>query len=326
MMSRAGLNRFTPRAGLLLMLAANAPDIDVVTWFGGSLTYLKYHRWYTHSLIMMPAVALLPVLIAGAFSRRNFRWLPAYGLSILAVASHLLLDWTNVYGIQLLLPFSDRWLRLDTTSVVDPWIWAALFLGTAAPFLSRLVSSEIGARTSPGRGAAIFALCALTFYDFSRYLTHNRALSILDARLYEGAPAARVAAFPRLTNPFQWTGFVEGQGFVTLYRLDVLGDFDPGSGRLFYKPEANPAIDAARRDPTMQTFLQFAQYPLWRVTPLADPENARLVECLNLRFGTPARPGFAASAIVDPSGHVSNARFGFGGIRSTSGPGANSTH
>ena len=36
MLSRAGLNRWTPRPDLLLTLAANAPDIDAVSWFGGA--------------------------------------------------------------------------------------------------------------------------------------------------------------------------------------------------------------------------------------------------------------------------------------------------
>ena len=67
-----------------------------------------------------------------------FRWL--------GVLSHLVLDWTNVYGIRLLLPFSSRWLRLDQTDVVDPWILAILLLAVAAPALARMVSAEIGSK------------------------------------------------------------------------------------------------------------------------------------------------------------------------------------
>jgi len=53
-LSRAGLNRWTPAATPILLLAANAPDIDIVTLSGGSLNYLHYHRHLTHSLIAMP--------------------------------------------------------------------------------------------------------------------------------------------------------------------------------------------------------------------------------------------------------------------------------
>jgi hypothetical protein len=34
-----------------------------------------------------------------------------------------------------------------------------------------------------------------------------------------------------------------------------------------------------------------------------------------LRFGTPERPGFEASAVVSPSGQVQNAEFSFNGRR-----------
>src|ERR1700689_2998079 len=114
-LGRAGLNRFCEQAPWILVLAANAPDIDIVTLFGGSLTYLHYHRHLTHSLAALPVMALLPVLAVRLFTRKPFRWLAAYGISFVAVVSHLLLDYTNIYGIRFLLPFSGRWFRLDLT-------------------------------------------------------------------------------------------------------------------------------------------------------------------------------------------------------------------
>ncbi len=36
-LGRAGLNRFCEQAPWILLLAANAPDIDIVTLLGGSL-------------------------------------------------------------------------------------------------------------------------------------------------------------------------------------------------------------------------------------------------------------------------------------------------
>ena len=100
------------------------------------------------------------------FTRKPFKWLGAYAISLVAVASHLLLDYTNTYGIRLLLPFSARWFHLDLTSVVDLWIWAVLLVALAGPLIARLVNAEIGARTQhAGRGFAIFALLFLGFYN-----------------------------------------------------------------------------------------------------------------------------------------------------------------
>ena len=61
-MSRAGLDRLTPHASWILLLAANAPDVDIVSAFGGSLTFLHYHRHVTHALVALPVLPLLVVL------------------------------------------------------------------------------------------------------------------------------------------------------------------------------------------------------------------------------------------------------------------------
>src|SRR5271157_3715432 len=150
-LSRAGLKRLTPLATPILLLAANAPDIDIVSAAGGSLSYLHYHRHLTHALISAPVMALLPVLLVRVVSRKPVRWLGAWAASTAAVLLHLLLDYTNVYGIRLLLPFSSEWQRLDVTSVVDLWIWAVCLLAVAGPFLGRLVGSEIASGAARDR-------------------------------------------------------------------------------------------------------------------------------------------------------------------------------
>ena len=108
-----------PRAGLMMMMAANAPDIDVISGAFGAATYLDQHRWLTHGIAAAPVMALGPVLLARWMAgAAAFPWLRAWGFAVAAVLSHLLLDWTNVYGIRLLAPFSGRWFRLDATHVI----------------------------------------------------------------------------------------------------------------------------------------------------------------------------------------------------------------
>ena len=82
------------------------------------------------------------------------RWTGAFFAALIAIATHLLLDLTNTYGIRLFLPFSSKWQRLDLTNVFDLWIWSVFLICIAAPFLGRLVGSEIAAlagRRLPGR-------------------------------------------------------------------------------------------------------------------------------------------------------------------------------
>jgi len=118
MLARVGLEKTTPRGTAMLMLAANAPDLDAVVWFRGTLPYIEFHRTYTHSLVFLPLMALLPMLIV----RAKWSW-RSYLASIAGVLSHLLLDWTNAYGIPLLYPLSARRFSLDITNIFDLWIW-----------------------------------------------------------------------------------------------------------------------------------------------------------------------------------------------------------
>jgi inner membrane protein len=313
-LSRAGLNRWTPLAAPILMLAANAPDIDIVTASGGALNYLDYHRHLTHSLIAMPVMAILPVVVVRAISRKPVRWAGAFLAALLAVASHLLLDFTNVYGIRLLLPFSDEWLRLDMTPVFDLLIWAVLLFGLAGPFLSRLVSSEISSGKARalhyGRGSARFALLLVALYDGGRAVLHARTVAALDSRIYQGENPVRVLAVPSL-NPLHWRGVVETRDFFLVSDVAITSDFNPERGAVFYKPESEPALEAARRTPAFQRFLEFNQFPLWRVTPAEPPEEGKRVDLLDLRFGTPAQPGFMTSALVNSRGEIVTTSFQF---------------
>lgn len=304
-LSRAGLNRVCPRATLIAVLAANAADIDIVALAGGQATYLHYHRHFTHALVMVPAMALLGLLVArllAGHKKAGFSWRRGYLVAFVAAAMHPLLDWTNVYGVRMLLPFSDDWLRLDIANVFDIWVWAALILAALGTGLSRLVSSEIGARPGSGRGLAIFALCFVMLYGYGRYVLHQRAVAALESRIYDGAAPLRVAAFPGPVNPLEWRGLVESADSYSLLSVNLLRELDPNSAHKLYKPAAagpeQTARNAAVKTDAFRAFLEFSQYPLWRFSPSSRPEGLR-VEAMDLRFGTPPEPNFVATAIVD---------------------------
>jgi inner membrane protein len=301
MMSRAGLNRLHARAPLVLMLSANAPDIDGLGILGGLLTYIQYHRGLPHSIACVPLVAMLPVLVVCAVTRGFTGWLRLYLLSLAGVASHLLLDWTNTYGVRFLLPFSSEWFHLDLNSLTDAWIMAVLLIAWLMVYIVGMVNAEIGAKAASGRGLAIFALLFFAAFDGGKLLLHRRGLEILNSRIYDGAVPSRVAVFPSASNPVVWLGWVETPSFFKLYRLNVTTEFDPASGATFYKPDATDAIAAARATAVFRTFLGFDLYPRWSVTPLPEPEGANRVEVFDLRLP------FRAIAIVDRANKVQTA-------------------
>jgi len=315
-LARLGPGRWSPRATAVILVAANIPDIDVAAWVGGPLTYLHYHRHLTHSLAAMPLMALLAVAIVRFAGRKPVVWRWAFLAALPAVASHLALDWTNVYGIRLLLPFSSRWLRLDTTAVIDLWIWAVCLLGVAAPFLARLVGSEITSGTARmrhhGRGWAWFAIGFLLLFDCARGVLHGRAVTALVSRLYQDAVPVRAVAVPDPVNPLKWRGLVETADAWAVQDLNLSADPEAAPVTYFHKPEDEPAVEAARATAAFQQFLSVSQCPLWRVTPYPGRDNARLVEVFDLRFGTPAAPGPMVRAVVDSRMQVVESSFLFG--------------
>ncbi len=320
-LSRAGLNRWTPRATPILLLAANAPDIDVASWLGGTLNYLHYHRHWTHSLVAMPLLAVVVAALVRFVGTKPIHWLGAIAAAIVGIASHLLLDWTNVYGIRLLLPFSAEWLRLDITGVVDLWIWAALILGLLAPFLAKLVGSEITSGSIRpkhyGRASAILALLFVLVYNCGRGVLHARAVATLDSRIYGDAAPLRVIAIPGFANPLRWRGVVETRSFYAVDDVDLAGEFDPSRAAVYQKPEPNPAFEAARRTAAFQEFIRFSQFPLWRVLPVPEPEGFKQVDIIDMRFGTPAAPGFMVSAELNPQLQAIRTSFQFGVAKSS---------
>jgi inner membrane protein len=305
LMSRAGFNRVVPHATALLLLAANAPDCDVISYLygrsfgpGGSECYLHYHRGITHSIVATPVIALLPVLIVRlVFWRRPMQWLRTWLVATAGVASHWLLDLTNPYGIRLMLPWSNAWPALDIFSVIDVWIWAALLLSVLWPMLARLVSSEIGARSGIGKGWAIFGLAFLVVYGGVRWFLHQRAVAVQEARLYDGRSPRRVLALPTPVNPLVWRGIVETDDSWVTQTFNI-NDYDPTRGRVWHKPSNTGAIEAARRTSPFETLGQFSRALLWRLTPSEEIEGGTKVEAIDLRFS------FTAVAIVDSANQV----------------------
>jgi len=300
-------------ASVAIMLAANAPDMDTFNFFNDNLAYLQVHRGYTHALAFAPLVALVPLLLVKAFTRTKVTLvtLITYIGCLVAVFSHLLLDWTNVYGVRLMLPFNAKWYRLDSTDIIDPVILGILLLALAAPALSGLVTSEMGGRKrqAPGRGWAWFALLAVVLYDTGRWMAHDRAVSIVDAYSYRGAPAERVSVFPIRFTVMRWRAVVEGNGFIYEVPIDLSGDFDAAGGHTEYPAVSSPAIDAARTTRTFQVFESFNQLPFWTLLPVDDTVR---VELIDLRFGSIQRPGFEAVAFVEPDHRIARAYFSFG--------------
>jgi inner membrane protein len=304
-LARVGLNRFSPHATALLVLSANAPDADIIALSRGTLFYFEQHRGYTHTLLGLPFIALLTVVVVAAVFRKRLPWRNAWLLCCLGVASHLLLDWTNSYGVRPLLPFSSRWFYLDLNSLYDLSILAVLLFAAVWPLFSRLVSSEIGDRAGTGRGLAAFALAFFVLFDCTRAVLHARAVAQLESRLYAGTAPLQTAALPEPLNPFHWTGVVETARTFERMNVDALGPAETTQAELFYKPAVTPAYLNAKATEPFRYLMYFARFPVWSEEPLLSggSRGTRLVAS-DLRFGTPESGAFHCVAVENARNQV----------------------
>jgi inner membrane protein len=142
--AKAGLERLSPYATAACILSANAPDSDFVSFFfGGRWVLLQHHRGITHSIVGTLALGLLIPTILFATERAIAGWrkrppsIRFRGLvlaSLIAAATHPLMDWTNNYGVRPLLPWDGRWFYGDLVFIIDPYL--LLVLGGAAFLLT----------------------------------------------------------------------------------------------------------------------------------------------------------------------------------------------
>ena len=280
-LSRAGLNRKTTLATVTLVLSAEVSDLDFLAYFGGPVFGFAHHRGITHTLLGVPAMAALALAMVWCLNFLLVRWgrPPAkggpprwgllYGYACLGALSHILLDFTNNYGVRPFAPFYPRWFSWDIVSIVEPLLLLPLLAGLIVPSLFRLIQEEVGARHKGprGRGGAIFALACILVVWGLRDFEHRRAVAALESRLYHGAEPLRVSAYPYDTNPFLWYGVVETQdAFETMHVDSLTPEVDPRDrARIRYKPEESPASLAAKKSYLGRVYLDWAQYPMFEV-------------------------------------------------------------
>jgi len=297
-LGRAGLNRKTALATLTLTLAAEAPDLDVLSRFGGPAFGFAHHRGFTHSFLGLPLDAAVVVGFVYLVWRLRGRKLkdpnlpPRWGLlflyACLAGVSHILLDFTNNYGVRPFWPFSERWYSWDIVFIFEPIMFGFLLLGLIVPSLFSLIDREVGARRRgpPGRVAATLALAGVVLLWGLRDYEHRRAVNALAARTYQNADPLRVSAYPSLADPFHWYGVVETPAFFALAPVDSLGpEVDPEDKlEIRYKPEETPVTLAAKKSYLGRVYLDWAQYPITETETLSAPESGYIVNFQDLRF------------------------------------------
>jgi inner membrane protein len=322
---RAGLNRKTRYATFVAMLAAEAADIDVFWELAGPVEALKHHRGITHTFIAVPVLAaaavgavwLLDRWVRARRSRRAnapdqnqeaptapqpVRWGWLYGTALIAALSHLLLDWTNNYGLRPFYPFNARWYAGNLVSIAEPVLWALFFLALFMPWIFGLIGGEIGAKKPKfrGRGWAIFALIGMILLWGWRWSEQGRARTLAENTQIAAAPVKRMALEPYPANPFRWHAILETDAFYQTAEINTrTGEItsDPLQN-VIYKPPVTAATEAAKRTPLGQVYLDWSAWAVVRdvgqePAPGLNPPQLppgrtwTTVEFTDLRFDSP---------------------------------------
>ena len=295
-LARTGLNRKAAYATLAMTLAAEAPDIDTLWSIGGPVTGFEHHRGITHTFLGIPFEAA--ILVGGIWLWHRWRgsrgkpplapvkWGLLYAFALIALLSHILLDWTNNYGVRPFFPFNPRWYSGSFVFIFEPVMFLLLLLALIAPFFFGLISSEVGERKQQFRGAgwAGFALAAIVVLWGWRWIERDNALGLARAEDASG-PMMSVFASPYPLNPFTWAVVVETPDAYRLLTVDNLRSealSAPETGTI-YRPATTLATLVAKRSYLGRIYLDWSLYPIVEQTGM-DADGNATVTFRDLRF------------------------------------------
>jgi membrane-bound metal-dependent hydrolase YbcI (DUF457 family) len=320
-LARTPLGRAGRGTTATLVLASNAPDIDIVATWGGAESYMRWHRGPTHGPL---GVVVLGLVAAGlvwaglrAFDSQPDRDPPASlpmlgAISTIGVLFHVLMDFPTSYGTRLLSPFDWHWWAVDWMPIIDVYLLVALAAGLLFGGMS-----EVAKR----RNAAIILTLMAANYGI-RAAAHYQALttaprlfgpalpprcdpSSSDRRAVErwpqpvqatsSDPAKRclvqLVALPTFFSPFNWRVIAHLSNGYEVHDVDVL---DARFRRPADRAEVmwrttlripnvwTPPVWTAASTNLGRTFLGFARLPAAR--SFVDPFETATVRWNDLRF------------------------------------------
>lgn len=289
-----------------LLISSNLPDIDVLTRIlGDQFSGLEHHRGITHSFVGLVPLSALLALSAISFDRlwrlrRDPSAKPANSIKLFLLAylgglGHILLDWTNSYGVRPLLPFSGRWFYGDLIFIADPWIWLILgfalvcltargplkislwiAIGMLQSLVVALAFRPMAARLIWFMGLALVIAGAIKARKSARLARWSLALlfayyagvwAVRDAvrqRTFGSLPSAEVysvALLPNPANPFSWKAVAAAPGSIFVGEVVLSPATSKTQIQWHRMDQLDPALaEALRRSRPGRIFLDFARY------------------------------------------------------------------
>ena len=287
-----------PLAFPALLVGANLPDVDVLAYVKGADFALGFRRGWTHGVL---AMAVLPLLLTGLLlawdrwvRRRRRPHLPQARaqslllLSYIGVLSHPLLDWLNVYGIRLLMPFDRSWFYGDILFIVDLWLW--LILGVAAFLAAK--------RTQPclATYGLLLACAYILFMAAGSRVARAKVIDeFTDRDTQVGVAADQLIVAPVPVTPFRHQ--VVAVSGDQLYRAGFHWFGEPRleiDGTPIPLPPPDPAVAEALDAPSVSGFVEWARFPYYEVDRTPDGSTVWMIDA---RYARGRTEGFGGAVV-----------------------------
>jgi inner membrane protein len=192
--------------------AAAFPDCDILFRLFGSLTYVDLHRGVTHSILMLPAWALLLAWMFSRFSSGRYAWKAIYGTAAMGIAIHIAGDIFTAYGTMVLAPFSAHRFAVPFTFILDAYFTAIIVIGLVFVMLSRR-------RRFPAVADLVILGCYVGFQGILRLQ------AIHAGKTYAGMQGmgnrAEIHAIPQPLSPFNWKIIVDHQDYYDVALVNL---------------------------------------------------------------------------------------------------------
>ena len=333
-LARTPLARAGRGATAALILASNAPDIDIVTTVNGAINYLEWHRGPTHGPLGVAGLGLIVAGIVWIGSRLLDRdrtaahapFMSLAAVSIFGVLCHVLMDLPTSYGTRLLSPFDWHWYAVDLMPIIDIYLLAALAGGL-----------WFGRRPELRRRNVVIALTFMIANYGVRIAAHREALAAApqifgptipppcDASRPQGPFVDRwpihqelsdndrqqrclleIVALPTLTSPFQWRLVAQLSNAYDTRDIDLVelplgarSEASTAPWRLVQRVPNRwtPMTLAAAQTHTGRIFLGFSRLPAARAEQA--PDGNAVISWSDVRFTTGASRNFQDARRAD---------------------------
>jgi inner membrane protein len=287
-LARTGLDEWVPYAAATSVIAANLPDIEILSGLSSTAAYLDNHRGISHTFVGIPVLALA---LAGAMYYFSENFWKTFTVALLSMATHPVLDYTNNYGLRPFLPFSGTWYYGDLLFIFDPYIDGILLLGLIA---GRYLNGR-------RRNMAFLSLVLVITYVGMRVELRRLAASQMAEFAARTPSAEQWAVLPTMANPFVWDGFVKTRTQWLMVRIHATKGGQGDIARI-ERGAFSDAVKHAAQAETAAALLRFARFPAVRVEGV---ESGYRVLFMDFRFYNEARKtSLGAEVLLDQSFQV----------------------